>query len=146
MFQIKRTDHRNKIKSKLDFNLILCALLTIAPYDSIFKQLTVTKGLSSYSTATFYLPPPSFELLYSLINKKTIREFAFVLLDPLINIKTDNSEQRPAKEELLKTYLKKYQYNYKNYFLPQQGQLNQKPCYNELNQSAIQALFFIIGI
>ena len=146
MFQIRRTDHRNKIKSKLDFNLILCALLTIAPYDSIFKQLTVTKGLSSYATATFYLPPPSFELLYSLINKKTIREFAFVLIDPLINIKTDNHKIRAAKEELLKTYLKKYQYNYTNYFLIQQEQRNQKPCYKELNKSAIQALFFIVGI
>lgn len=146
MVQTMRIDYLDKIKLELDFNIILCSLLTIAPYDNIFRQLTIAYGSRYYNTTSFYFPTQDFELLYSLINKKTIREFAFVLLDPLINIKTDNSEQRPAKEELLKTYLKKYQYNYKNYFLPQQGQLNQKPCYNELNQSAIQALFFIIGI
>jgi|TARA_B100000683_G_C12007371_1_gene356477 hypothetical protein len=135
-----KTDQLN-----LDFNILVCTILTLNPYDKAFRYLTITKGRKRDKYKAFYSKTNDFELVYSVLNKRTIRELAYILTQPLTGIKQDKS-LIGVPEKLLKTYLQKYNYNFNNYFLQEQVINGQKLTPKELNQGAIRALFFIIGI
>ena len=127
-----------KKQPDLDFKIILCAILTLDPYETTFQHLTIPKNWPNSKTN-------SFELLYSVLNKKTIREFAFIIIKPLLNGITGTTVPKEP-DKLLKNYLKKYNYTYNNYFLQGEAIGNQNGTINKLNKDAIRALFFIIGI
>ena len=135
-------------------SFLLCSLFTLAPNQKLFKKLDLHKK--------FYIRAlPSNGILnnkeflieyYSALNQKSIRQLAYTLLSPYFLNNYNRSQsltlnsERINELDLLKKYLKKFQYTYFRYFFPINDKLPLPSTNKELNTKAINALFLIVGV
>ena len=92
---------------------------------------------------------------YSLINSPAIKKFAFKIIQVILksnkklNLEFFNIENKTKIYDeviLLKKYLYKFHYNYRHYFIYQNGDCVNPPTNKEINMNAIKTLVLLIGI
>ena len=140
-------------KSTLDIELsyLICSLYTLSEYASIFKEEIFKNPLFlSIDNKENFLNKSQI-----LLNSPALRRFSVILLNPLIRKsyltklameKSEASEKIIDNEiTLLKRYLRKFKYNYLKYFY-QNANFTYIPTPRTINNSAIKALFLIVGI
>lgn len=134
----------------LNRNLLLCSFLTISPNIILSEELKthLTTSEKNYPVPEYY----TLEYLSLLLNKPEIRELSYRIVKPLIYRvpKTDSTSMNLQNFEtdqlLIKQYLKKFNYTYKNFFNKKQSVKYKGNSEKELNSFAIESLFLIIGI
>jgi len=130
---------------------ILCSLFTLSPNEKLFKNLNVKQKFYSGVDDNYAILMDNqiVEDLYSIINKKSIRQLAYSIVLPLLSKNYRIPLSQPTQKNkaiLLKKYFKKYRYTYYRYFFPVNTKTKYLPTNTELNNSAIRSLFLILGI
>lgn len=128
------------LEIKLSF--ILCSVFTLLPYDSIFITFALKNHVSHNLSGQDFIFTTKSNIsdLYYLINKLNLRQYAYVLLEPMFRNTTEGNF------ELLTQYLKKFRYNYRVYFLPQIKDYSHRSTDYEINTFAIQTLYVLAGL
>ena len=95
----------------------------------------------------------NFQDLYPLLNKQSIKQFAFILIKPLLkrdwhllNFCENNQITTSEEVMLLKKYMQKFNQNYYRYFFYQHENYEKLPTKKEINTHAIETLFLLAGI
>lgn len=135
-------------------NYLLCSLYTLVSEDILFKGLNLKYDTPDKVNHRFYFSTKSTLLpFFKLINKESIRSFAYILIRPFLSSPDYNViTSSPSYEELitqtsqLKKYMRKYRYNYIRYFLNESEDENHKLTRKEINVIAIEALFLLTSI
>ena len=126
---------------------LVCCLYTLSNKNKFFKKLNLKKDifLNINNKNDYFLADlENFNEFYKLLNKLSLRIFAYKLIRPLVN---KNSVQDIWEDAILfKKYLQKFKYNYRLYFFYQNGNYHRLPTDEEMNMLAIKSLFFIVGI
>ena len=141
---------KNFLPSNTSF--LVCSLFTLSPNEKLFKTLNIKKKISITKTAYILDNTQNLEEFYTLLNKPSLRQLVYTILIPFL-IKKESSSKHilanngsPKQTLLLKKYLKKFKYTYSRYFQPI-SEKNYTPLTNkEINRSAINSLFVILGI
>ena len=131
-----------KQKYCIDLNILVCALFTISSGTKTFTSLDITTnkslGFSTEDDKEFVI------LLNRLLNKGSIRQFAAVLIQPILRKQTGNrNSTQQDQSRLLKKYVKKFCYIYERYFNNDKKNIRLK---EEITYFAVQSLFLLAGI
>jgi hypothetical protein len=137
-------------EESLNRNLLLCSFLTISPNIILSEELKthLTTNEKNYPVPEYY----TLEYLSLLLNKPEIRQLSYRIVKPLIsrvpktNSTSMNLQNFETDQLLIKQYLKKFNYTYKNFFNKKQSVKYKGNSEKELNSFAIKSLFLIIGI
>ena len=146
-----------KTSTKLNIDPLLCTLYTILEDNSIFKNVNIKHNIFLNKKNPKKPTPNSkiFQELYILVNRLSLRKFAYLLIKPLListnsslfsNIVKTDIQKNESETTLLKKYLQRFQYNYRRYFLYQNGNYENTPTNKEINTYAIKTLFLLAGI
>ena len=126
---------------------LICCLYTLSNRNGFFKKLNLKKDIYLHIDSKkdhFSAESEQLDELYKLLNKPSLRRFAYRLIKPLTN---KNSIQNNSGEiTLLRKYLQKFKYNYRLHFFYRNGNYELLPTDKEMNMSAIKSLFFLVGI
>jgi len=137
---------------------LICAiytLYTLIPDNRHFKSLKINTNHSSESEEYIckFLQQETFSSLQKILNKTSIRQFSYILLNPLLqekgyysNLTLPNNIKIHTEIILLKKYLNKFKFIYKRYFLSDLFDLDNMPTDKEVNYFAITSLMLIVGI
>ena len=127
--------------NKKKFSLLICCVFTLTPESPFFKTFTLQKHLSHNQLGPdfIYLDELAKLELYRALNTKTLRLFALNLLKN--NLKKDST----IEKSLLVCYLKKFKYNYTNYFFITNKDYSQLPSDSTINSYALKTLFLLAG-
>lgn len=149
----------NKSLSKnIDLDFLKCGLYTLLTTHKIFKNLNIKDDVYIENNSNNYLftDVKIINKFSNLLNKPTIKGFAYYLLKPLFKTTTfltfskleNQSQNRKEEDEviLLKKYLKKFKYNYSRYFIYPNSNYKNVFTEKELNMYAIKFLFLIVGV
>ena len=146
-----------KTSTKPNIDPLICTLYTILEDNSIFKNVNI-KHNNFLNKKNPKKPIPNskiFQELYILVNRLSLRKFAYLLIKPLListnsslfsNIAKTDIQKNESETTLLKKYLQRFQYNYRRYFLYQNGNYENPPTNKEINTYAIKTLFLLAGI
>ena len=144
-----------KIEAKTNLDLLVCTLYTIIEDNNIFKNINIKHNIFLNRKSTKQPIPNSeiFQELHILINRLSLRKFAYLLIKPLLTSTNSSlfpniakTETKKNKTTLLKKYLQRFQYNYRRYFLYQNENYENPPTNKEINTYAIKTLFLLAGI
>ena len=142
----------------ISLSSILCMSYTLDENNNIFKKLNLKNEnyLNIRDGVQLSNKLYNFQEFYSLLNKSSLRRFAYKLINPLLiknyllypcNIEDKIVAKNVCAETiLLKKYLRKFKHNYRNYFFYKNGNFNNVPTEKEMNTSAIKYLFLLTGI
>jgi len=147
-------------KQLLDVNLqaLICSLYTLFENHEIFLKMNLRTGivLDKNNGHCFCTKIEIFQELNCLLNKPSLRRFSYHLLEPILNPNSflifSEIENRIVGKEifdetiLLKKYLRKFNYNYRRYFLYQNSSSESSPTTKEINVYAVKILFLLVGI
>jgi len=146
-----------KASTKMSLISLICTLYTLSEENNVFKYVNLKHSIF-FNKKVWKGPTNSlgiFQEFYLLINKSSLRKFAYLLLKPLLfstdsiltcNITKGDVENNNNETILLKRYLRKFQYNYRRYFLYHNGNYENLPTSKEINTYAIKTLFLLAGI
>jgi|TARA_B110000261_G_scaffold105262_1_gene118154 hypothetical protein len=145
-----------KTPAKTNLISLICTLYTLSEENNVFKYVNLKNSIFFHkiNSKRPLVNLGIFQEFYILINKPSLRKFAYLLLKPLL-VSTDSRMIFNIEEEnlnnnneiiLLKRYLRKFQYNYRRYFLYQNGDDENLPTCKEMNTYAIKTLFLLAGI
>ena len=131
--------------------LLLCSVFTLSPNENLFKTLNIKQKLYSgvNNSDDLLIESDIIEDLYSIINKRAVRQLAYSIVNPFLSknyIVSINQPINKDKATLLKKYLKKYRYSYYRYFFPATAKNIIFPTPKMLNTYAIKSLFLLLGI
>jgi hypothetical protein len=146
-----------KTSTKPNIDPLICTLYTILEDNSIFKNVNIKHNIFLNKKNPEKPIPNSkiFQELYILVNRLSLRKFAYLLIKPLListnsslfsNIAKTDIQKNESETTLLKKYLQRFQYNYRRYFLYQNGNYENPPTNKEINTYAIKTLFLLAGI
>jgi len=141
----------NKISpNELNLNLILCALFTLMPNSSLFKNLNINdKLIVQLNKDEFvFINSKNIVEFSTQLNKPSLRQIAYKAIQPLFPKKSflltpTNRRNDKNQHLLLKRYLRKFNYSYKRYFL---FKTNLYLTDKEINYFALESLFLIAGV
>ena len=138
-----------------EINFLVCSLCTLSPNDKTFKFFNRKSRLA------FRLKKESLTLitiddlshLREMLNRKSLRQFSYQLLEPIIE-EGDVLEEfylppTPKLDKntiLLKRYLKKFKHTYSRYFYCKLSNYNTFPTDKEINTLALKSLILLVGI
>jgi hypothetical protein len=137
---------------------LVCSLYTLFENHKIFGKLNLKNDifLDICYENRFFVQSKNFHELYDLLNDASLRRFSYHLLKPLINknyfLFTYNIQNIVVNKEnytekiFLKKYLRKFNYNYRKYFLVENINIENTPTDREINTNAIEILFLLAGI
>lgn len=139
--------------TSLELNILICSLITLLPNNVLFKELNIKKSFPyiRQDTNLILVELSYLENLSFLLNKQSIREIAYNILQPLLQeIKNKNKETPNLKVDsieyrALKKYLQKFKYSYKKFFLKKTFMTKYILSEKELNLIAIKTLFVLVG-
>ena len=139
--------------TSLELNILICSLITLLPNNVLFKELNIKKSFPyiRQDTNLILVELSYLENLSFLLNKQSIREIAYNILQPLLQeIKNKNKETSNLKVDsieyrALKKYLQKFKYSYKKFFLKKTFMTKYILSEKELNLIAIKTLFVLVG-
>jgi len=132
-------------------SFLICALLVLSPTDYFFEKIDLKNDIFIDVQTQDYVHT-DFDSFYTLINKVTVRQFAYILLRPLLFERAIDLQNFNIKNEwyphaiLLQEYLKQFKHLYNYYFLLFSGSANLSLTDKEINSFAIDALFLISGV
>lgn len=137
----------------IEINILICSLIALLPNNLLFKELNIKKSFPyiRQDTNLILVELAYLENLFFLLNKQSIREIAYNILQPLLQeIKNKNKETPNVKVDAieyraLKKYLQKFKYSYKKCFLKQPFMMKYIVSEKELNLMAIKTLFVLVG-
>ena len=147
-----------KILLNIPLRSIICTIYTTSENHSFFKELNLNNDiyLNINNRDYFSSDVLHFKKFIEVLNKSSLRQFAYKLLKPILKLRSlqlTSTHQKNYRSEklsedicLLKSYLKKFKYNYRRYFFLKHGNYENLPTNKELNATAIKSLFVIIGI
>lgn len=139
--------------TSIELNILICSLITLLPNNVLFKELNIKKSFPyiRQDTNLILVELSYLENLSFLLNKQSIREIAYNILQPLLQeIKNKNKETPNLKVDsieyrALKKYLQKFKYSYKKFFLKKTFMTKYILSEKELNLIAIKTLFVLVG-
>ena len=134
--------------------LIICTLFTLAPNSVFFKDFDLKKSIYAEIGKTDFIVNDFKHFLdfYSLLNEKSVRQLAALLIEtletqPSTNQTYENSSQEILiKNKFVKKYLQKFHYLYSRYFGKDTQTSYMSLPRKERNALAIQGLFLLVGI
>ena len=141
----------------VNLDYLICSLYTLYGSHKVFKKLNLKNDLYfTNENIEYFSNFKRVENLYeleSLLNKPSLKQFAFYLLAPFLNLNSFfNNEAKFFNDEvdkqiiLLKKYLRKFNRNYKRYFFYQNGTYTTLPTNKEINTYGIESLFLLTGL
>ena len=148
----------NQSKLDISLNYLVCSLYTLSEYNPVFKKLILknTIYINKNNKNHFLNNSDNFTEFYKFLDSAAVRRFAIILLHPLLKkgylsysfIKDNELIDKDSYNEmfLLKRYLRKFTYNYLNYFHAQNENLENFSNRKELNTAALKSLFLLAGI
>ena len=143
--------------TKINFGLLICTLYTIVEDNNIFKNVSIKSDifLNIKKREQLTTNREILQELCTLINKSSLRKFAYLLIKPILtstnssttfNTTEKNVQKNENEKILLKKYLRRFQYNYRRYFLYKNRDYENSPANKEINTYAIKTLFLLAGI
>jgi len=145
---------KNQRTLPVDVDFIICCLFTLASSNQLFRNIDLKKDIYLGIGGGNYLLSnvENFTELSTLLNKSSLRQFAYFLLKPFLSKQNFSFQDRNKNTELteqtivFKKYLKKFKYFYKRYFFVKNENYNLLPTEKEMNLFATESLFFVLGI
>jgi len=140
----------NKQDINLRLNFLLCSLFVLSSTDKLFTELDLRKDIYCKVDEQIVILG-NFKTLYLLLNKISVRQFAYILIRPILFKKLLSSKalspsdlkELDTQAILLRKYLKKFREFYRRYFIfPGKKKMADK----EINFFAIETLFLITGV
>ena len=137
----------------LETILILCSILTLESQNPFFREQRINNKLY-FTSLSPNLPYIIINLskvelskeFYDLVNQKSLRQFAYTIIQPLIFRTLQPDYKIIQQNKRLKKYLKKFRHLYKRYFSSLNFNKNGVKNDKDINCLAIQTLFLIVGI
>ena len=137
----------------VDLSYFICSFYTLCEDNKFFRTFNLGNGNLEFKI----LDDTAHRTVFSkLLNKISLNKLAFDLIEPLLNQNsiliesTSKSIKKNGKldEEtiLLKIYLRKFNYNYRRYFLYLNDNFVNLPTNKKINMSAIECLFLLAGV
>ena len=139
----------------INSSLLICSLYTIAENNKIFKELNLKNDvyLSMLDSDHFSTNSKNFTDFYKLLNKPSLRRFAYSLIKPLLKenyliFSYNKNVTREVFDETtsLKKYLRKFKHNYCRFFFNQNVSYEYLNTDKNIDTHAVELLFLITGI
>ena len=131
-------------------DFFLCTLLTLQPYSTLYKNPTIYKSVRFTKTKNDFIIINNNKKLFedSLFNtslSSTCREL-FLETGERLNLgEFKDRKYNHTKKIKLKSYLKKFKYNYYNYFFAPTKNALSIPKSKILNKAALEYLTIFLG-
>ena len=131
--------------------LLLCTLFTLFPEDIIFKSLKIRRkrGHVPNTDAYILLGIQNFADLRRILNRRSVKYFAYMLLEPFLKKNgaslyhiLDKKSKSNLEIILLKQYFAKFTHNYIDHYLFNKDMCTKMPTKKEFNTMALNSLFF----
>ena len=144
--------HKNT-KIVLKTSDLMCSILTLDPYNKIFKKVNFKGELNFHATnktvLTSLCKTDLATEFYELLNTSALRQMAYTIIKTTVlpghtPHKTNMVCDQP---KILKQYLNKFSYFHSRYFSNSScGGLTAEKENRDKNSLALQALFLIVGV
>lgn len=131
----------------INLSFLVCSILVLSPNNKLFKKLNLKDDIYlGKNSQDYILNCP--EILSPTLNKTSLRKLANTIIESnFLNNFIFSTDITPnTQKDVLKRYLKKYNYLYKQYFFFKRGNYNFKLNDKEINTYAVEFLFMLIGI
>ena len=145
------TSKKQNINLRLNF--LICSLFVLTSTDKLFTVLDLRKDIYCIIDEQSLIME-HFEALCLLLNKIPLRQFAYILIRPILFKKLISSKALTPIEHkeldtqaiLLRKYLKKFREFYRRYFRGNEKNKIVLLTDKEINFFAIETLFLIAGV
>jgi len=138
------------MRIRADF--LLCTLLTLQPYNFLYKRFNIFQDLKFTRTNKEFIIKNKknnlFEIKDSLLDCSlpTCSRRIFVRNEKNLKLLSFNQKTfNLVEKRKLKTYLKKFKYNYYNYFFSSKDETVNVPKPKTLNRIALEYLTIFLG-
>lgn len=144
-------------KSIISLHYLICSIYTLSNNDPFFKKINFknTTYLSKRNIKNLLSNEKKVNEFYSLINSPLLKKFVFQIIQVILKsnkklnldfLNIENKIKFYDEIVLLKKYLDKFHYNYRHYFIYQNGDCINPPTNKEINTNAIKALILLTGV